>query len=258
MYKIMANVGEGSHVVAFDYRGFGDSDRVRVSEKGVQQDALAAFNWVVSRGVAPSKVLLVGHSLGTGVATFLARNLTLSGVNPGGLVILSGYASIPDAALGYPMVPLLYPFRFVPWLAPHVKALIVERWESVKNVRDVRVPVLIIHGGSDFEILPWQARALFVESLGSRLGKQIVEPPADKASAFAANRDHSHILPYDGYHIRPLAGEEAWLWISDLGPLREEMGDVWYLEVKHAGHNTLSQFEVVADGLKEWAETHGL
>ncbi|KAI8847981.1 Alpha/Beta hydrolase protein [Chytridium lagenaria] len=63
------------NVVTIDYRGFGNSEGTP-SEDGLALDARAAWDWLLQRGVPPSNIILVGHSLGTGVATRLARDLS--------------------------------------------------------------------------------------------------------------------------------------------------------------------------------------
>eukprot|EP00966_Prymnesium_polylepis_P017701 407681-Prymnesium_polylepis.1 len=57
----------GMHVLMLDYRGFADSSGAP-TEAGLYADAEAALAWLVERGVPPARVVLWGHSLGTGVA----------------------------------------------------------------------------------------------------------------------------------------------------------------------------------------------
>ncbi len=74
----------GYHVLAFDYRGYGDSSFAFPDEETMLQDALAAFDFASSR-ICPSeeggsgraaKIVVHGHSLGTGVATRLGAALS--------------------------------------------------------------------------------------------------------------------------------------------------------------------------------------
>ena len=59
------------HVLVIDWRGFGDSAGYP-SEAGLRADAAAALAWLETRGVPASRVLVWGHSLGTGFAVWLA------------------------------------------------------------------------------------------------------------------------------------------------------------------------------------------
>ena len=80
-------LAEGYDVVTFDYRGFADSEGPAwgPTEEGVVTDATAVWQWVTgtgsitasrqSLGVDPSRVVVWGHSLGTGVAVQLLRVL---------------------------------------------------------------------------------------------------------------------------------------------------------------------------------------
>ncbi len=74
--------GLDTNVLALDYRGFGDSSG-SPSEAGVEADAQAGWDWVMRRAARPGEgerevadeVLLMGHSLGTGVVAKLAGYL---------------------------------------------------------------------------------------------------------------------------------------------------------------------------------------
>jgi abhydrolase domain-containing protein 12 len=67
-----------ANVLAVDYRGFADSEGTP-SEQGLGIDAKAAWDWLVERGAQPSDILLLGHSLGTGVVAKLGYELTQAG-----------------------------------------------------------------------------------------------------------------------------------------------------------------------------------
>lgn len=66
----------GANVLTIDYRGFGDSGG-NPTEEGLGRDARAAWNWLLDEGAKPSDIILMGQSLGTGVAALLAANLEL-------------------------------------------------------------------------------------------------------------------------------------------------------------------------------------
>lgn len=83
----------GAHVLAIDYRGFADSSG-KPSEEGLITDARTALDWLVKdHGVNPEDVLIVGHSLGTGVTGQLAARLDGEGVKTRGYVLLSVWPS---------------------------------------------------------------------------------------------------------------------------------------------------------------------
>ena len=78
----------GANVLAIDYRGFADSTG-QPSELGLLSDAHSAFDWLVAQGKRAEDILIVGHSLGTGVAGMLGAELSSEGINPRGIVLLS-------------------------------------------------------------------------------------------------------------------------------------------------------------------------
>jgi abhydrolase domain-containing protein 12 len=63
-----------ANVLAPDYRGFGDSTGTP-SEAGLTVDARASWDWLRAHGASPDSVLIVGSSLGTGVAVQFASTL---------------------------------------------------------------------------------------------------------------------------------------------------------------------------------------
>ena len=61
------------HVLAVDYRGFGDSTG-SPSEAAIKIDAIAAAEWAMSEArIPPSRIVLFGQSLGTAVSLALAQ-----------------------------------------------------------------------------------------------------------------------------------------------------------------------------------------
>ena len=77
-----------ANVLAIDYRGFGDSTG-KPSEEGLTTDARAAWDWLIGSGAKPEDILIMGHSLGTGVSSQLGAQLGREGVRPRGIVLLS-------------------------------------------------------------------------------------------------------------------------------------------------------------------------
>jgi abhydrolase domain-containing protein 12 len=63
-----------ANVLAPDYRGFADSTG-KPSEAGLTIDTRAAWDWLRAHGASPDSLLVVGSSLGTGVAVQFAHAL---------------------------------------------------------------------------------------------------------------------------------------------------------------------------------------
>ena len=115
-----------ANVLAPDYRGFADSTGTP-SEVGLGLDALAAWDWLRAHGAPPENVLIVGNSLGTGVAVQFASALQELELEPGsepqrprGVVLLAPFSSIEallDTYYIMGVVPLLAPLRILPFMS---------------------------------------------------------------------------------------------------------------------------------------------
>ena len=124
-------LGEGWDFVGIHYRGYPGSTGVP-SEKGVREDARAAWQWVTEElGTEPARVAIHGRSLGGGVAAHLA-----STVDPGALVLESTFTSLVDLAKEH------YPFLPVSRLLEH-------RFMTRDLAEEVHCPVLVAHGSAD-------------------------------------------------------------------------------------------------------------
>ena len=124
-----ALIANGPGLIALSYRGYAGSTGTP-TEDGLHRDADAAYAFAVAR-YAPERIVLWGHSLGTGVAVRLAAE------KPVGKVILEApYSSTVDVAAA------LYPFVPVRWLMK-------DQLRSDERIGKVHAPLLIMHGVRD-------------------------------------------------------------------------------------------------------------
>jgi len=123
---------QGVGLVMFDYRGYGASADGPLHEAGLYRDARSVYEWMVNvRGIEAARIVIFGHSLGSGVATHLAAN-----VEAAGLVLEGAFTSIPDVGAGrYPWLPIR-------WLAR-------ERFASEGRADSIAMPKLILHARDD-------------------------------------------------------------------------------------------------------------
>lgn len=128
-------VAEGVGVVSFDYRGFGASDDGDLREARVYDDARAVYDWMVgTRGIPASRIVIYGHSLGSGVASHLAAR-----VEAAGLILEGAFTSVPDVgASRYPWMP--------------IRALATERFASIERIDSIAMPKLLMHATDDYVI----------------------------------------------------------------------------------------------------------
>lgn len=136
--------------LVFDYRGYGKSAG-EPSEKGILQDARAARAWLTERTrVNESDVVLMGQSLGGGVAVDLAAK---DGAR--GLVLVSTFTSMPDVAA-----------QHINWLP--TQWLMTQRFHSLAKIRSYPGPLLVCHGDADHLIPFEQGEQLYLEAASTQ------------------------------------------------------------------------------------------
>lgn len=126
----------GLNLLAFDYRGYGESEG-SPSEDGLYADALVSYRYLTdSLRIAPDRIILFGHSLGSGVAIDLATQVPAAA-----LAVEGAYTSVPDRGQ-----------ELYPWLP--VKLVASQRFASIEKVGHVRLPKLFLHSPED-DIIPF-------------------------------------------------------------------------------------------------------
>ena len=117
------------------WRGF-SGNKGEPTEEGLYEDARSAINWLKLKGVKENNIIVYGESLGTGVATEIAQNR-----NFGGIILESPFTSMIDAGKDkYPYLP--------------VRLLLKDKYESDKKIKNINIPILIMHGKID-NIVPF-------------------------------------------------------------------------------------------------------
>jgi uncharacterized protein len=133
----------GLSLLAFDYRGYGESEGAP-TESGLYQDADASYRYLREElGVAPGKIVIFGHSLGSAVAVDLA-----SRVPAAGLILEGALTSVLE--LGQE----LYPYIPVRWIGR-------SRYPSIEKIGRVAAPKLFLHARADDVIPLTHGRRLF-------------------------------------------------------------------------------------------------
>ncbi|KAF8195507.1 Alpha/Beta hydrolase protein [Pholiota molesta] len=153
----------GANVLAIDYRGFADSSG-QPSEAGLTRDARAAFDWLVAHGKRPEDILIIGHSLGTGVSGQLGAVLAAEGVSCKGIVLLSPFSSIDSVLETYNLfgfIPLMKPISIIPGAAQIVKKALIHRFDTLQVVPNITASVLIAHAENDWDITHSHSDVLF-------------------------------------------------------------------------------------------------
>ncbi len=127
----------GFSVIGYDYQGYGASSG-KASEKNTYIDIRTVYQYLRREKKIPAdRIILMAHSLGTGVATQLATEQPVAG-----LILESPYLSIYRV---YTQIPFL----------------LFDKYNNFAKIKNVHVPLLVIHGKSDSIVPFWQGKALF-------------------------------------------------------------------------------------------------
>lgn len=127
-------------VATFHYRGYAPSGGAP-GAAALKADALLVAD-AMRRRLAPERVVAVGFSIGTGIASALAAERPLDG-----LILVSPFDSLAAVAGGhYPWVPVRLLFR--------------HRLEPARDLASAAAPVAIVAGAGDTLIVPARTEAL--------------------------------------------------------------------------------------------------
>ena len=121
----------GYSVIVYDYRGYGVSEG-KPHQQGVFEDTEAAHDWLIKRSrCAPDDVVILGRSIGGGLAVHVAAERGARG-----LVLQNTFASLVEtAAQQYPWLP--------------VRTVMKTRMVSIDRIGEYQGPLLQSHGTAD-------------------------------------------------------------------------------------------------------------
>src|SRR4051794_14773579 len=133
----------GLSLLAFDYRGYGESEGAP-SEAGLYRDAGAAYRYLRSElRVPPERIIVFGHSLGsTGAVARAGR------VPAAGLILEGALTSVIERGAE------LYPYIPVRWIGR-------SRFSSRDKISRVSIPKLFLHARADDVVPLAHGRRLF-------------------------------------------------------------------------------------------------
>lgn len=160
--KVRPFLAAGHGILLLSYRGYGGNPG-SPSEAGLFADARAAYDALRAEGVAPARIVLIGESLGSGVAVYLASEREV-----GAVLLEAPYTSTVDVGQkAYPFIP--------------VRLLMKDRFDSLSRIARVTAPLLIVHGELD-PVVPVE--------FGRRLFAAANEP---KEAVFLPSGDHGNL-----------------------------------------------------------------
>ncbi|KAM9294393.1 lysophosphatidylserine lipase ABHD12-like [Gastrophryne carolinensis] len=167
----------GFHVLALDYRGFGDSTG-EPSEAGVTWDSVYLYEWVKARSRG-NPVCLWGHSLGTGIATNAARKLQERGNPPDAVILEAPYTNIRAAGAYHPLGKIFHIYPWFDFFFLDTFALSNHVYPNDENIKVITSPILILHAEDDNVVPVSLARELHETAVSvrqRRVAKLVVYP----------------------------------------------------------------------------------
>ena len=153
------------------WRGF-SGNKGQPTEEGLYEDARSAVRWLKSNGISEKQIIIYGESLGTGIATEIAQNK-----NFGGIILESPFTSMINAGKDkYPYLP--------------VKLLLKDKYESNKKIKNIKSPILIMHGKLD-KLVPFT------------MGKEMYELSNEPKYYYFSEYD-DHMMEYNDMLLKSL------------------------------------------------------
>ena len=117
------------------WRGYSLS-KGKPTEYGLYEDARSAVNFLLSKNILEKDIILYGESLGTAVAIEIGQNKDFAGI-----ILEAPFTSMVE--LGQKYYPI-FPVKF----------LLKDKYESEKKIKNIKTPLLVMHGKKD-KIVPF-------------------------------------------------------------------------------------------------------
>lgn len=165
----------GLGVFAYDYPGYGLATGTP-TEDSCQRAIQASWDHLIGSGIPASSIIIVGRSVGSGPAVWLASH-----EKPAGLALISPFRSAFTAAIPTP-------FSIFPG----------DRFPNMRRIKAMDQPLLIIHGEEDHVINVSHGKKLFAAS-----------PASDKTLKLIPNAGHNDLFNIAGDDIVILLDEFA-------------------------------------------------
>lgn len=148
--RVGALRAKGLGVVLVEYRGYGLSGGPTPSEQGIYTDATAILDALAGKGIGPERIVLYGTSIGTGVASEMARR-----GKGRRLILVTPFTSLPAVAA-----------RWAPFLP--MSLIVRDEFDTLGKAKAIAMPTLVIHGTAD-EVVPYDMGVAVAEALHGQL-----------------------------------------------------------------------------------------
>ncbi|NET39460.1 MAG: alpha/beta hydrolase [Cyanothece sp. SIO1E1] len=147
----------GFNVFAYDYRGYGTSEGTP-NEQDAYKDVAAAYHYLTTQlQIQPEQIIAYGYSIGGALAIDLAAHQPIAG-----LITESTFTKLFRVVFPWPILPF-------------------EKYPSIDKLKQVKCPILVMHGTTD-EVIPFpHGKSLFAAA------------PAPKRSLWVEGAGHTEV-----------------------------------------------------------------
>ncbi|KAL4787388.1 Alpha/Beta hydrolase protein [Aspergillus varians] len=249
------------HVFTIDYRGFGISTG-SPTEEGLITDGVTLLNFLTSYplNIPPSRIAIVGQSLGTAVSAAVAERFAFGSPDPNaiqpaindpepfaGIILLASFSNLPNLIESYSVKgitpPILSPLRGYPRIQKWARSHILDSWDTAGRVARLTgvnstlntnsahaekgLDLVIIHAKNDFEI-PWYE------------GHRVWAAATGQLQKYAPG-----VLKHEKRDINN-GPNEVLIWENKSGKGSEAVKRVRWERVAYGGHNRVATFSTAA------------
>lgn len=233
---------EHIYVLAYDYRGFGQSTGTP-TEAGLIKDALAVTDWALTVAkVPPKNIVFLSQSLGTAIASAAVNHYAgrTPAVEFGGLIICAPFPDAAEVFMNYRIfgrVPLLAPLHYLPPLRRYLRRSMKDTWNTSDRLQSIIAKtsflrLTLVHATSD-SVIPYRLTEILCDMISDALRDHGI--------------DQENTIDLDD-------GGSITEWKSDTRTFRKVMlrhGGMYLLTycssaLKLLGHNTIMKWAPVA------------
>ncbi|XP_011670006.2 lysophosphatidylserine lipase ABHD12 [Strongylocentrotus purpuratus] len=148
LYKLLTRIG--FHVVAVDYRGYGDSSS-HTTPDGIHDDVQTVYTWLRKR-TGDSPFYIWGHSLGTGISTVFTSKICREDGCPTGLILEAPFNNLLDEVMRHPFG---WAWNILPYSRGYFDQAFnstAQYFQSDISIEHVTCPILILHAEDDWVV----------------------------------------------------------------------------------------------------------
>lgn len=212
-------------------------------------DAISAATWAMEIAcISPSRILLLGQSLGTAVATAVAEHFISAQpkIEFAGVMLCAAFTTAPNVFMDFALlgkVPLLAPLKVFPPAVAWYKRQYKDTWNTSDRLvtlvqKSDRLRLTLLHATGD-KVIPWRhCESLFYVAASAASDRELTRAEID-------DRKQTYDL-----------GEGGWLCKWDVGDktIKQRIvkyggKNIIYSPQTHAylaGHDTIMRWEPVA------------